>query len=230
MNRTIERPLDAVLIPGGGLNEVGEPADWVIPRLDRAAQIYRHVGGVTLITESRGTTHLAPPFDGNGRPIFEADASARYLVERHEIDPRHILTEPYSDDTIGNAYFTRTVHTDPTGMRDLHVVTTDWHAPRTEAIFRWVFGLRGGPNNGRPYSLSFDATPSVGLNEKEVAGRVAKEANGLKSVQANAERYTTMQDFHRWLFTEHAAYNTERLFTKRRELTPQERASYGRLS
>ena len=51
-----------------------------------------------------------------------------------------ILAETCSYDTIGNAFFARTVHTDPRGLRRLLIVNSKFHMPRTEAIFRWVFG------------------------------------------------------------------------------------------
>jgi uncharacterized SAM-binding protein YcdF (DUF218 family) len=126
---------DAILIPGGGLKSDGSLTPFVQARLDRAlersAEFY--------IPLSAGTPHLATPLDARGYPIFEAIPAARYLHSRG-IPRRQILPEVFSYDTIGNAFFARTVHTDPLGLRRLLTINSEFHMARTEAIFRWVFG------------------------------------------------------------------------------------------
>ena len=99
---------DAVLIPGGGLTSSGGLMPFVRARLDSAlahsADLY--------IPLSAGTPHRPPPLDAHGYPIFEAIPAAQYLHERGVPKSRN-LAETCSYDTIGNAFFARTVHTDP---------------------------------------------------------------------------------------------------------------------
>ena len=99
---------DAVLIPGGGLTPSGELTPFVRARLDRAlahsADFY--------IALSAGTTHLPPPLDARGYPIPESIPAAQYLHERG-VPRGRILIETSSYETIGNAFFTRTIHADP---------------------------------------------------------------------------------------------------------------------
>src|SRR5688572_2863993 len=129
---------DAVVVPGGGACINGEVPPWVANRLDRAVEMASPPA--RIITLSAGTFYKPLPLDASGIPVFEAAAAARYLI-RCGFDAARILVENCSWDTIGNAYFCRVIHTDVRRMRRLAVITSEFHMPRTEAIFRWVFGL-----------------------------------------------------------------------------------------
>ncbi len=196
---------DAILIPGGGLTEQGTPPEWVKNRLDDAIQNRQ---GATLIPLSAGTTHKPPPLDDRGFPIFEAVANARYLRD-HGVEPGKILIEASSYDTIGNAYFSRVIHTELRGFKKLLVVTSAFHMPRTEAIFRWVYGL-----DSAGYDLDFHSVPDVGMEEHVLRARLEKERQGLESLAPIRARVKTLADLHTWLFTEHAAYSTAGQDTK----------------
>jgi uncharacterized SAM-binding protein YcdF (DUF218 family) len=189
---------DAVLVPGGGIRAHGELPPWSVSRLDRALDV---AGGAPIITLSAGTTHKAPPLDSTGRPIIESVAAARYLLDRGYPDDL-VLAEAASYDTIGNAFFARVMHTDPAGFRGLLVITSEFHMPRTEAIFRWIFGAP--PVAG--YSLSFESVPDVGLERSVLEARRAKERASLASLQPVIRDHRALAAVHRWLFTEHAAY------------------------
>jgi uncharacterized SAM-binding protein YcdF (DUF218 family) len=188
---------DAILIPGGGLKSDGTLPPFMRARLDGAlahsARFY--------IPLSAGTPHLPPPIDGSGYPIFEAIPAAQYLHE-HGVPRERILPEVCSYDTIGNAFFTRTVHTGPRGLRRLLVVNSAFHMPRTEAIFRWVFGA--APDEG--YDLSFLSTADEGLSEAALRARAERERASLERVRALAVRIPSLSELHHWLFTEHGAY------------------------
>jgi hypothetical protein len=88
-------------------------------------------------------------------------------------------------------------------LRRLHVITSAFHLPRTEAIFTWIFQLSPPP---QPYHLTFEAVPDVGLGSAALAARQQKEQTGLAQVLALRSRLTTLPAFHRWLYAEHAAY------------------------
>ena len=143
---------DSVIVPGGGLDAVGQPAPWVVARLDAALRHDAHTKFYTVL--SRGTTHKPPPRDDARFPIDESAASARYLIKRG-VDPSRVLQESWSVDTIGNGAFTRLMHADPRQWKRLHVVTSDFHLPRVKAIFEWIFALP--PGDGR-VQLSFEAS------------------------------------------------------------------------
>ena len=190
---------DAVLVPGGGIRADGNLPLWSENRLDRAFEV---AGGVPILTLSAGTTHKAPPLDTTGRPILESVAAARYLLDRGYPEEL-VLAEAASYDTIGNAFFARVMHTDPAGFRRLLVITSEFHMPRTEAIFRWIFGA---PPIAGSYCLSFESVPNVGLERRVLEARMAKERASLASLQPVMHDQRTLAAVHRWLFTEHAAY------------------------
>ncbi len=188
---------DAVLIPGGGLTSSGGLMPFVRARLDSAlahsADLY--------IPLSAGTPHRRPPLDAHGYPIFEAIPAAQYLHERG-VPKSRILAETCSYDTIGNAFFARTVHTDPRNLRSLLIVTSEFHMQRTEAIFRWVFGA--APDCG--YDLAFEATKDVGLSPEALEARAEKERASLAVVRDLATNIVTLSGIHQWIFAEHGAY------------------------
>ncbi len=136
-------------------------------RLDRALEIAH---GAHIITLSAGTTHKATQIDQSGSPVFESVAGARYLIRRG-YPQELVLTETASYDTVGNAYFARTIHTDPKGFRKLTVVTSEFHVQRAEAIFQWIFGLTPIET---PYELSFVSVPDVGLTDETLERRREK--------------------------------------------------------
>ena len=189
---------DAVIVPGGGVRAGGELPPWVKIRFDRAIE---RSGEAPIVCLSAGTGHRPNPLDQTGRAIFEAVAGAQFLV-RNGVPVRRIFIEVASWDTIGNAYFARTMHTDPSGWRRLLVITSEHHMPRTEAIFRWVFGL--APDIG--YSLSFEAVPDVGLDGPVLQARKDRERASLAALGNLIPRFRTLAQLHQWLFTEHDAY------------------------
>jgi DUF218 domain len=190
---------DAILIPGGGVRDKGELPPWVKIRLDHAIKL--HTTEYILVL-SAGTVYKAPPLDENGFPIFESIAAAKYLVN-HGINPEAILCETSSYDTVGNAYFSRVIHVEPRGFRKLHIITSAFHMPRTQAIFEWLYGLDCQDGT---YQLTFDPTPDIGIAIDDLQARVDKEAGSLKQFLENTAAIHTLQACHQWLFTEHAAY------------------------
>lgn len=194
---------DAILIPGGGVREGGELPIWSMRRLDKALEI---VHSEFVITLSAGTTHKPTPLDRKGAPIFESVAAANYLV-KHGLPTSQILTETSSYDTIGNAFFSKVIHVDPLGLRNLLIVTSDFHMPRTKTIFSWVYNLE---NERIAYQLDFEKVSDNGIDEIILDARKNKEAESLSQLKKLIPRITTLKSFHKWLFTEHNAYSVNK--------------------
>jgi len=196
---------DAILLPGGGVREGGRLPSWVRRRLDRAIDLHR---GEYIIALSAGTPYRPPPLDGEGFPIFESVASARYLVGAG-IPADRILTETCSYDTIGNAFFSRVIHADPGGFRRLLVITSDFHLPRTQAVFEWIYSLTP-PKVA--YDLHFEAVTDPDMPANLRHERLGKEEQSLSDFAAIRAHITSLADCHRWLFTQHQAYSLPRAF------------------
>jgi hypothetical protein len=190
---------EAIIVAGGGVRAGGELPAYVRRRLDRAIEVQ---GDAMLITASAGTVHRPPPLDADGFPIFESVAAGRYLIARG-VDPHTILPETCSYDTIGNAYFARTIHVEPRGFRRLLVITSAFHMPRTEAIFRWVFGLDAPPGG---YELDFESVSDEDIPSDVLADRIERERASLDRLPATIARIGSMRALNEWLYTEHAAY------------------------
>ncbi len=129
-------------------------------------------------------------------------AVARALLARG-VPAERIWAETASLDTIGNAYFARTIHTDPAGLRLLLVVNSEFHMPRTRMVFDWVFGL---PRAEPPYALDYHTVPDRGLTGERLEARRAKEAARMEDLRRTIPRIASLAALNRWLFTEHRAY------------------------
>jgi len=224
MQSNYQQSLQGILIPGGGLDQDNRPTAWTRNRLDRAAEVYKQCGGnLVLMPLSAGTTHKAPPHDDRGFPIYESTAAARYLLER-QVAPEHIRFDAYSLDTLGNAAFARWCLTDPDpDLRNLLVITSEFHMPRTQKIFEWVYGLPPAPSG---YRLSFETVPDTGLLPEELQARIDKEQQGLARVVQQMQDFTTMQAFQEMLLTVHDAYSTRGLTTEQPRLSAAAQRSY----
>jgi uncharacterized SAM-binding protein YcdF (DUF218 family) len=151
---SLVRRLDAILVLGGGRPAShDEPPPYVKNRCDDAAGIVRRrrkveaaEGGASLRCQlpvlclSAGTAHVPQLVSGaTGLPVWESTASAAYLLKNHgdlflssssssEGDGAcgsRLFVETTSYDTIGNAYYARTAHTEWNGWRTLLVVTSE---------------------------------------------------------------------------------------------------------
>eukprot|EP00455_Lapot_gusevi_P017717 TRINITY_DN19544_c0_g1_i2.p1 TRINITY_DN19544_c0_g1~~TRINITY_DN19544_c0_g1_i2.p1 ORF type:complete len:146 (+),score=29.45 TRINITY_DN19544_c0_g1_i2:176-613(+) len=120
--------------------------------------------------------------------------------------------ETTSYDTIGNAYFARVSHTDIRQWNRLLIVTSEYHMPRTQAIFDWVFSLPLHADAPKPsYDLVYANASDAGLNHLVLNARAEKEANGLQGVLRLRENIKTLRDLHEWIFSQHDMYAASRL-------------------
>lgn len=137
---TLKR-LDVVMVLGGGVPlKLAEPLEDVQRRCDDAAMVV-HLRNETdsrrrgfwsktvppslpVLCLSAGTKHLAQLLSSDGLPVWESTSCAAYLDVKHNL--RHnVYVETTSYDTIGNAFFARTSHTDVIGWKRLLVVTSE---------------------------------------------------------------------------------------------------------
>jgi len=195
---------DCILIPGGGLLEDGSLPPWTIARLNYALSVKDECRWFILL--SGGTVHKPPPVNADGFPLFESRELAKHLVNAG-INSNRILTEISSYDTIGNAHFARMLLTEPLKLQKLLVITSEFHMSRTKAIFEWVFHLPPLPFK---YQLDFDSTPNEGLSSETLAARIQREENSLENLRNTIQKINTLDKFITWLYTEHAAYATNK--------------------
>lgn len=215
----IVKSLDAILVLGGGVPESWkEPPVYVIRRADDAVKvIQRHknldeVRGTSLpiLCLSAGTAHLPQLLSPTGLPIWESTACAAYLAREHHIPNDNLFVETTSYDTIGNAFYARTSHTDLSGWRNLLIVTNEFHMQRTAAIFDWVFlEVDQNPLNYQLYYLSSD---NVGLSEEAIKARKEREDKSAINVRERlSQEYTTLPQVWKFMTTRHSLYTAGQL-------------------
>jgi uncharacterized SAM-binding protein YcdF (DUF218 family) len=73
-------------------------------------------------------------------PIGEA--MQRYIRSDSRISNQRIISEARSRDTVGDAVFSKDVILELGGVGSVFVVTSDYHSPRAEEIFNFVYGER----------------------------------------------------------------------------------------
>lgn len=198
------KQFDAILIPGGGLDdETRLPHSWVRARLDAALQLKEHTRYFVVL--SRGTVHKPPPRDDRGFPVLESEASAKYLLANGLDDPGRVLIEGWSMDTIGNAYFACRMICEPLKLCKSLLITSAFHMPKSKAIFEWVFGM-----SEVKFDLDFCVTKDVGMDTHQCMARVEKERKGLATLRQSTEPHVdTMAKLADFVFKEHAAYNAK---------------------
>ena len=86
-------------------------------------------------------------------------------------------------------------HCIPRNLKNILVITSDFHIRRSESIFRKVFSLVN-----TEFILSFISTNSE-LNESD------KEIKSLEKWKENSEKIKSLQDLHNFIFVNHNAYN-----------------------
>lgn len=71
--------------------------------------------------------------------LLIAEVMKEYAV-RLGVPAKKILTEIHSRDTVGDAFFIKINIAEPLHWKQIVVVTSDYHAARTERIFKFIYG------------------------------------------------------------------------------------------
>ncbi len=147
MKDTNPKITKAIICLGGGLKNNGEPTQKMKTRLDKTIELYKTENYDLIITSSRNGYRKRQNIS-----TTEARKGKEYLASQG-IPREKILIEEASMDTIGNAYFTRVTHIDPAKIKNITVVTSQFHIKRTKLLFNIVYGDNynieyiGAPNN-----------------------------------------------------------------------------------
>mmetsp|Transcript_8953 Transcript_8953/g.13762 ORF Transcript_8953/g.13762 Transcript_8953/m.13762 type:complete len:289 (+) Transcript_8953:40-906(+) len=215
--------IDAIMVLGGGrpLSD-RRTMPFVEERCAAAVAVYEAsiLPKPKVLTLSAGTAHSPQLMTTEGLPIWESTAAAGSLLDRG-LPASALLVETTSFDTIGNAFFARTSHADLAGWRTVAIITSDFHMPRTRAIFEWIF----------PHiNLVFISTPAVGLSAEAVDARKQREKRSLDSITLLRTQYPKLHDVRNFITTQHELYTAQKLVQRASSMTkldPKLLASYG---
>ena len=121
-----------IVILGFSLSPSGEVRDELMYRLDAGIEVAEKYPNAYILVTGGGTALYAPL-------VKEADKMAEYLIE-HGIDPSRIIVENESLSTSENAvYSERLIRDEYPEIRDLFIVTSDYHVPMACSIFEGWF-------------------------------------------------------------------------------------------
>lgn len=125
---------DAIIVLGGGINKDGSLPRVVKKRVDRAVELYKKGCASRLIMSGKWGVNSKITY-----PCTEAEAMEEYAVlcgARRD----DVLVEKKSQDTLGNAYWSKITFLKPAKWNKFVVVTSDFHVKRAKYIFSKVFG------------------------------------------------------------------------------------------
>ena len=131
-----EYAIDAIFVLAGGLKNHNTLNDWVIDRLDLAYDIYSKTN-VKIICMGGGTYHKPSIINEYGYTVHESTICADYLVELG-VNPKDIYREWSSYDTIANGYFAFMNYIYPLKLKNILVITSEFHMERVKIIFNWI--------------------------------------------------------------------------------------------
>ena len=203
---------DAIIILGGSFISKETLPSWVETRLDAAIKLQDKTNMFLLL--SRGSPHKVPCLDSNGHPIDECYIMANYMLKK-KVASSKIILDAWSLDTIGNAYAALTMHAVPRNLKKLLIITSDFHMPRSRAIFEKVFSLYPEGLS----TLTFLETES----ELEIS---LKEKESLTSWREKEKTLNTLSDLHNFIFTKHNCDNVLENGKKKTEYTKEDLKMY----
>lgn len=184
--------ITAVIIPGGGINDRGEPNEWVKSRLDKAIEkSYDY-----YIVLSRGSVHKPNIID-------ESTCMSVYLINNF-INSQQIIKDNWSLDTIGNAYFCSII-TSNLSITKLTLITSDFHFKRCNLIFNWIYSIMQPQAN-----LSFIRTENKGLTDFVLNKRIEKENGSIRQLLKINDKIKNRDELCKFIFLEHMAYNSQK--------------------
>lgn len=125
---------DVVIALGGGVNRDGSLPLAVQKRVNKCVEIYL-----------KGETEKFLMCGGGTGEISEADAMKNFLLSQ-SIPENDIFLEAESLNTVGNAWFAKTMFLDIHQWLEPVIVTSQFHMPRTKFIFSSVLGATYKPH------------------------------------------------------------------------------------
>ena len=195
-----------IVVLAGGLKETGEVHDFVKYRLDKASEIFWEEikkRNCKIICMGGGTYHKPPILNKGKFVIHESSSCAHYLLSKG-IPPENLLREWASYDTIANGYFCFLNYIIPLEIKDIKIITSQFHMPRTKTIFNYFNSLTS--NN---VSFEYIETENTGISDQILKFRSEKENSSKILFEENiVKKINSMKDFTEWFYLGHNAYKS----------------------
>ena len=184
---------DAIVILGGGINSDGSLPNTSRNNVNKGIELFKkNVSDLIIMSGGISFQLTYKP------PKTEAKAMKDYAIQLG-VPEDNILLEENSKDTIGNAYFTKIDFLKPNNLRNIVIVTSDFHMERTKYIFQKILGLK--------YQMDFVEAPSE-LTQKEFENRNKVEEKILFDIKKWLDEIKDGDDdkIKELLYTKHPGY------------------------
>jgi len=189
-----------VFVLAGGLDNLGRNHPWVKDRLDVAYRLYE-IKKRKIIILGGGTYHKPPHINREKYVIHESTMGAKYLLDKG-VKSEDLYREWGSYDTIANGFFSLLNFVIPLSIKSVLIITSDFHMPRSQAIFEWIYKLWR-----YECKLEFVEVSTKYLDNEIMQARTDREKRSLVTFHQVMNKIKTIQDFHCWFYREHQAYN-----------------------
>lgn len=126
--------VQAIIVLGAGVTPTGEPSPTSTLRTSKAVELAESFSSAILIMSGNTPIHAKAVAEDTEAAIMKKHAASL------GVDPQRILLENDSRDTLANATFTKKHYLAPRQLRNIVVVTSSFHIPRAEYLFRKVLG------------------------------------------------------------------------------------------
>lgn len=127
--------VQAIIVLGAGTTPTGEPSPTTALRTSKAVEFAELFPDALLIMSGNTPIRAAEAATED----TEAAIMKKYAVSLG-VDPQKVLLENNSRDTLANAIFTKKDYLSPRQLCNVVVVTSSFHIPRAEYLFRKVLG------------------------------------------------------------------------------------------
>lgn len=184
---------DIIIILGGGIEADGSIPGPAKLRVEKGVELLKEGRAPRILMSAKWSFWLTME-----PPRTEAEGMKEYAVELG-VNPEQILKEESSKDTVSNAYFTRIEFLEPNNWKNVILVTSDYHMPRSKYIFEKVLG----PD----YQIECVASPS-GLSEQDFKSHVEREAKTMVTLKKFADPIPAgdLEAIKNFLYTKHPGY------------------------
>ena len=103
-------------------------------RLEKAVSIFYKKSSLFLVTTGWAyRSDLKKPLSSIMSDI---------AMNKHSISEKNIVELNQAKDTVGEAIFLKKYLTEMGNLREINIITSDWHIDRAEEIFSFIFGLK----------------------------------------------------------------------------------------
>jgi hypothetical protein len=191
-----------IFVLAGGHNDNGKCNSFVKQRLDLAIEIYnKYKNKCKIICMGGGTYHKPPILNKLNYVIHESTTCAYYLC-KNNVKEDDIYREWGSYDTIANGFFAFTNFILPLKIKNMVLITSQFHMKRSKEIFNYFI-------NHCLYKINIHYLESSNeLIKKDVLEeRIKRENESLNNFINNISQMS-LEEFTNWFYTKHSAYKS----------------------